>query len=190
VQRCGDRESDAPCGHRARAAAAAAANLWSGPALTPPPAPQEAQQLRAAGRALPATLIYCPTTAEVDAVAAALSARGLPAGRYHAKMSAAERADSHAAFLRDDTAVLAATIAYGMVRRRRPGGGGHAVRGGGRGKEGAALLVLRTAPRLAGSSVLARASPAGARVLQAAAWLAVPNPQPPPPPPPPPLRPP
>ncbi|KAI8474666.1 MAG: hypothetical protein J3K34DRAFT_517981 [Monoraphidium minutum] len=78
------------------------------------PCRREAQRLRAAGRALPATLVYCPTTAEVDQVAAVLSSRGIPAARYHAKLPAAERAAAHAAFLRDDVAVLAATIAYGM----------------------------------------------------------------------------
>jgi hypothetical protein len=43
-------------------------------------------------------------------------AHGIPASRYHAKLSAADRAAAHGAFLRDDVAVLAATIAYGMVR--------------------------------------------------------------------------
>jgi superfamily II helicase len=64
---------------------------------------------------VPAALVYCPTTSEVDQVAAALNAKGLPCARYHAKLGAGERAAAHAAFQRDDVAVLAATIAYGMV---------------------------------------------------------------------------
>jgi superfamily II DNA helicase RecQ len=79
------------------------------------PLVEEHHRLRAVGRAPPATLIYCPTTAEVDAVAAALAARGVPAARYHAKLPPGERAGAHSAFLRDDVPVLAATIAYGMV---------------------------------------------------------------------------
>ena len=80
------------------------------------PLADEARRLAAAGRAPPATLVYCPTTAEVDAVEAFFKRAGVAAAGYHAKKPAEARAAAHAAFLRDDAVVMAATVAYGMVR--------------------------------------------------------------------------
>ncbi|GFR52324.1 hypothetical protein Agub_g14862, partial [Astrephomene gubernaculifera] len=66
---------------------------------------------------IPSTLIYALTTREVDEIAAYLNQPTVlngRAGRYHGKMSASERRESHAAFMRDDLDVLVASVAYGM----------------------------------------------------------------------------
>ncbi|KAG2452664.1 hypothetical protein HYH02_002897 [Chlamydomonas schloesseri] len=76
-----------------------------------------AEAKRRRGGELPCTLIYALTTKEVDEIAATINQQpGLAgrAGRYHAKMSASERREAHAAFMRDDLDVLVASVAYGM----------------------------------------------------------------------------
>ncbi|GAB6926851.1 DNA helicase RecQ [Paenibacillus sp. JCM 10914] len=59
-------------------------------------------------------IIYAATRKEVDDLSQRLQAKGLLAGRYHAGMSDAERADSQEAFLYDDIRVIVATNAFGM----------------------------------------------------------------------------
>ena len=59
-------------------------------------------------------IIYAATRKEVDDLCQRLQAKGLLAGRYHAGMSDAERAESQEAFLYDDIRVIVATNAFGM----------------------------------------------------------------------------
>ncbi|EHB67925.1 DNA helicase RecQ [Paenibacillus lactis] len=59
-------------------------------------------------------IIYAATRKEVDDLCQRLQANGLLAGRYHAGMSDAERAESQEAFLYDDIRVIVATNAFGM----------------------------------------------------------------------------
>ncbi|MGG3281931.1 DNA helicase RecQ [Paenibacillus solani] len=59
-------------------------------------------------------IIYAATRKEVDDLSQRLQAKGLLAGRYHAGMSDAERAESQEAFLYDDIRVIVATNAFGM----------------------------------------------------------------------------
>lgn len=69
---------------------------------------------------LPPTLIYAVTTREVDEIAAYLNrpeALAGRAGRYHAKLPAADRRAAHTAFMRDDLDVLVASVAYGACVR-------------------------------------------------------------------------
>ena len=59
-------------------------------------------------------IIYCASRATADRVAASLVARGLPAKAYHAGLSPADRSRNQDEFLRDDTRIICATIAFGM----------------------------------------------------------------------------
>lgn len=59
-------------------------------------------------------IIYCQTRACVEQVHAELAAAGLPATRYHAGLSAAERTTNQRAFITDDAPVMVATNAFGM----------------------------------------------------------------------------
>jgi len=59
-------------------------------------------------------IIYCASRATAERVAAALKAKGLPARPYHAGLSANERSNHQEEFLRDDTRIICATIAFGM----------------------------------------------------------------------------
>jgi len=68
----------------------------------------------AASHAHQSGIIYAATRKEVDDLCQRLQAQGLPAGRYHAGMSDAERAESQEAFLYDDIRVIVATNAFGM----------------------------------------------------------------------------
>ncbi|MCR3922474.1 MAG: ATP-dependent DNA helicase, partial [Firmicutes bacterium] len=59
-------------------------------------------------------IIYAATRKDVDKLAELLQKHGIPAGRYHAGMKEAERAESQEAFLRDDLPIIVATNAFGM----------------------------------------------------------------------------
>ena len=59
-------------------------------------------------------IIYCATRATTERVAEALAGRGFPARAYHAGLDAQERARNQEQFLRDDTRIVCATIAFGM----------------------------------------------------------------------------
>ena len=59
-------------------------------------------------------IVYCSTRKDTDKVHAALLEAGVRAARYHAGMSAADRAESQRAFIADDAPVMVATNAFGM----------------------------------------------------------------------------
>lgn len=59
-------------------------------------------------------IIYCASRATAERVAESLAGRGFSAKPYHAGLSAEERARNQEAFLRDDTRIICATIAFGM----------------------------------------------------------------------------
>ncbi len=59
-------------------------------------------------------IIYCATRATTERVAEALAGRGFAARAYHAGLEAEERARNQEQFLRDDTKIICATIAFGM----------------------------------------------------------------------------
>jgi ATP-dependent DNA helicase RecQ len=59
-------------------------------------------------------IIYCASRAAAERVAESLAGRNFSARAYHAGLDAAERARNQEAFLRDDTRIICATIAFGM----------------------------------------------------------------------------
>jgi len=59
-------------------------------------------------------IIYCASRAAADRVAASLVGRGLLAQPYHAGLKADERSRHQEQFLRDDTRIICATVAFGM----------------------------------------------------------------------------
>lgn len=59
-------------------------------------------------------IVYCATRATVDRVAQSLADRGFSALPYHAGLSPSDRASNQESFLRDDTRIICATIAFGM----------------------------------------------------------------------------
>ncbi len=59
-------------------------------------------------------IIYCASRAATERVAEALSTRGFLARPYHAGLAGDERARNQEQFLRDDTRIICATIAFGM----------------------------------------------------------------------------
>jgi ATP-dependent DNA helicase RecQ len=59
-------------------------------------------------------IIYCASRAATERLAEALAGRGYLARAYHAGLDAAERARNQEQFLRDDTRIICATIAFGM----------------------------------------------------------------------------
>jgi ATP-dependent DNA helicase RecQ len=61
-----------------------------------------------------AGIIYCPSRREVDALAAWLTAEGVPALPYHAGLADGERSLNQDAFLQERVDVVVATVAFGM----------------------------------------------------------------------------
>jgi ATP-dependent DNA helicase RecQ len=61
-----------------------------------------------------AGIVYCLTRASVEKTADFLTANGTEALPYHAGLDAATRAANQARFLREDSLVMVATIAFGM----------------------------------------------------------------------------
>ncbi len=59
-------------------------------------------------------IIYCASRAAAERAAESLAGRGFAAQPYHAGLDAATRARHQEAFLRDDTRIICATIAFGM----------------------------------------------------------------------------
>jgi ATP-dependent DNA helicase RecQ len=59
-------------------------------------------------------IIYCASRATAERVADSLAGRGFLARPYHAGLPAEERARNQEMFLRDDTRIICATIAFGM----------------------------------------------------------------------------
>ena len=59
-------------------------------------------------------IIYCASRATAERVADSLAGRGFAARAYHAGLTAEERGRNQEQFLRDDTRIMCATIAFGM----------------------------------------------------------------------------
>ena len=59
-------------------------------------------------------IVYCASRATAERVAESLATRGFSARPYHAGLDAEERARNQEQFLRDDTRIICATIAFGM----------------------------------------------------------------------------
>jgi ATP-dependent DNA helicase RecQ len=59
-------------------------------------------------------IIYCASRATAERVAESLAGRGFLARPYHAGLDAGDRARNQEQFLRDDTRIMSATIAFGM----------------------------------------------------------------------------
>jgi len=59
-------------------------------------------------------IIYCASRATAERVAESLAGRGILARPYHAGLDAAERSHNQELFLRDETRIICATIAFGM----------------------------------------------------------------------------
>ncbi len=59
-------------------------------------------------------IIYCASRAATERVAEALTSKGFAARPYHAGLEGGERARNQDHFLRDDTRIICATIAFGM----------------------------------------------------------------------------
>ena len=59
-------------------------------------------------------IVYCATRAAADRLAESLTDRGFPALPYHAGLTAGQRALNQELFLRDETRIMCATIAFGM----------------------------------------------------------------------------
>lgn len=59
-------------------------------------------------------IVYCATRATVERVAESLAARGFAAKPYHAGLDNAQRSENQELFLRDETRIICATIAFGM----------------------------------------------------------------------------
>ncbi len=59
-------------------------------------------------------IIYCASRATTERVAESLAGRGFAARPYHAGLDAAERSRNQELFLRDETRIICATIAFGM----------------------------------------------------------------------------
>jgi ATP-dependent DNA helicase RecQ len=59
-------------------------------------------------------IIYCASRATAERVAESLAGRGFAARAYHAGLTAEDRGRNQEQFLRDDTRIMCATIAFGM----------------------------------------------------------------------------
>ncbi len=59
-------------------------------------------------------IVYCQARKSVDEIAEALSLDGIRTLPYHAGLLAEQRAANQTSFIRDDTPVLVATVAFGM----------------------------------------------------------------------------
>ncbi|XP_072998258.1 uncharacterized protein [Typha latifolia] len=60
------------------------------------------------------TIIYCTTIKDTEQIYESLSNAGIKAGLYHGKMGSKAREESHRSFVRDESRVMVATIAFGM----------------------------------------------------------------------------
>ena len=65
-------------------------------------------------RPMDSGIVYCATRAAVDRVSASISDRGFSALPYHAGLTAKERELNQELFIRDETRIMCATIAFGM----------------------------------------------------------------------------
>ncbi|XP_028121144.1 uncharacterized protein LOC114318451 isoform X3 [Camellia sinensis] len=60
------------------------------------------------------TIIYCTTVKDVEQIFKSLLEAGIKAGIYHGQMNNKAREESHRSFIRDESDVMVATIAFGM----------------------------------------------------------------------------
>lgn len=65
-------------------------------------------------RPMDSGIVYCATRSAVDRLAESLTERGFPAVPYHAGLTNSERATNQDLFIRDETRIVCATIAFGM----------------------------------------------------------------------------
>jgi len=65
-------------------------------------------------RPMDSGIVYCATRASADRLAESLSERGFAAVPYHAGLTNNERAQNQELFIRDETRIVCATIAFGM----------------------------------------------------------------------------
>jgi ATP-dependent DNA helicase RecQ len=59
-------------------------------------------------------IIYCASRASTERLAESLESRGFPARPYHAGLTSAQRAENQELFIRDESRIICATIAFGM----------------------------------------------------------------------------
>jgi ATP-dependent DNA helicase RecQ len=59
-------------------------------------------------------IVYCATRSSAERLAASLASRGFAARPYHAGLESSARAENQELFLRDETRIICATIAFGM----------------------------------------------------------------------------
>lgn len=59
-------------------------------------------------------IVYCASRATTERVAESLVKKGFSAAPYHAGLSAGKRSENQESFLRDETKIICATIAFGM----------------------------------------------------------------------------
>lgn len=71
-----------------------------------------ANEIKKVARGL--TIVYVPTTKEVDELCLFLEKTGILCGGYHSRMSVVDRTDSHMKFIDDRIKVIVATLAFGM----------------------------------------------------------------------------
>lgn len=71
-------------------------------------------ELLARARGADSGIVYCLSRKRVDELAAKLRADGIKALPYHAGLEAEERQNNQDSFIRDDTRIMVATIAFGM----------------------------------------------------------------------------
>ncbi|MEI8293411.1 MAG: DNA helicase RecQ [bacterium] len=65
-------------------------------------------------RPMDSGIVYCATRATADRLAESLTERGFPSVPYHAGLTNSERAQNQELFIRDETRIVCATIAFGM----------------------------------------------------------------------------
>lgn len=89
-------------------------DLWLGVRIFETEAHKHAAFIAAMREATPPGIVYCATRRHTEDIAEALRAIGLTAEAYHAGMPRQARDDVHGRFMSDETAVIVATVAFGM----------------------------------------------------------------------------
>lgn len=84
------------------------------PRLRPDQQVAEAIARHASGESAGATIVYCISRKDTEALAGALTARGIPAAAYHAGLSPAARERVQDKFASELLDVVVATVAFGM----------------------------------------------------------------------------
>ncbi|HEY0136137.1 MAG TPA: ATP-dependent DNA helicase RecQ, partial [Nannocystis sp.] len=89
-------------------------DLWLGVRIFETEPQKHAAFLAAMREATPPGIVYAATRKHTEDIAAALRDIGITAEAYHAGMARQARDDVHARFMADETAVIVATVAFGM----------------------------------------------------------------------------